>query len=62
VLAEIIGPELLIVFAVIVVFFGGSQLPKFARSLGKAKAELRRGLSEGDTNKDEKPKATPETK
>ena len=57
-LAEIIGPELLIVFAVIVVFFGGSQLPKFARSLGKAKAELSRGLAEGDTNKDAKTEAT----
>jgi sec-independent protein translocase protein TatA len=44
-LAEIIGPELLIVFAVIVLFFGGSQLPKFARSLGRAKSELQQGLA-----------------
>ena len=58
-LAEIIGPELLIVFGVIVLLFGGSQVPKFARSIGKAKAELSRGLTEGDTNKDEKPKSTP---
>ena len=58
-LAEIIGPELLIVFGIVVLLFGGSQLPKFARSLGKAKSELSRGLAEGDTNKDEKPKTTP---
>ena len=34
-LAEIIGPELLIVFGVIVLLFGGSQVPKLARSIGK---------------------------
>jgi sec-independent protein translocase protein TatA len=61
-LAEIIGPELLIVFAVIVVFFGGSQLPKLARSIGRAKAELSRGLAEGDTNKEEKAEPIPTQK
>ena len=61
-LAEIIGPELLIVFGFIVLLFGGSQVPKFARSLGKAKAELSRGLAEGDTNKAEKAEATPTQK
>ena len=56
-LAEIIGPELLIVFAVIVVFFGGSQPPKLARSIGKAKSELQQGLAgRGPTeDKDHKP-------
>ena len=46
VLGEIIGPDLLIVLAVIVVLFGGSQLPKLARSLGSAKKEFERGLHE----------------
>jgi Sec-independent protein translocase protein TatA len=30
------GPELWIVIGVIVLLFGGSQLPKFARNLGQA--------------------------
>ncbi len=46
--AEIIGPDLLIVLGVIVLLFGGSQLPKLARSLGKAKNEFQQGLAEGD--------------
>ena len=41
------GPELLIVLAVLLLLFGGSQLPKLARSLGEAQRELRRGADEG---------------
>ncbi len=44
VLGEIIGPDILIVIAVVVVLFGGSQIPKLARSLGSAKKEFERGL------------------
>jgi sec-independent protein translocase protein TatA len=46
VLAEILGPDLLILLAVIVLLFGSSQLPKLARSLGSAKAEFERGLED----------------
>ena len=46
-LAEIFGPELLIVLAVILVLFGGSQLPKLARGLGSAQREFKKGLDEG---------------
>ena len=46
-LAEIFGPELLIVLAVILVIFGGSQLPKLARGLGSAQREFKKGLEEG---------------
>lgn len=52
-LGEIIGPDLLIVLALILVLFGGSQLPKLARGLGSAQREFRRGL-EGDTEDDPK--------
>jgi sec-independent protein translocase protein TatA len=38
------APELLIVLAVVLVLFGGAKLPKLARSLGEAKAELDAGL------------------
>jgi sec-independent protein translocase protein TatA len=47
VLAEIIGPDLLIILAIVALLFGGSQLPKFARSLGSAKREFEAGIREG---------------
>lgn len=53
-LAELIGPDILIVLAVVVLLFGGSQLPKLARSLGSAKKEFEQGLKEGHKDDDEK--------
>lgn len=47
VLAEILGPDLLIILVVVALLFGGSQLPKLARSLGSAKAEFERGIQQG---------------
>jgi sec-independent protein translocase protein TatA len=44
-LGEIFGPDLLIVVVVVaVVIFGGSAIPKLARSLGQAKSEFKAGL------------------
>jgi sec-independent protein translocase protein TatA len=42
------GPEFLIVAAVVMLLFGAKKLPEFARSLGKAKGEFKKGLDEGD--------------
>ena len=55
IVGEIIGPDLLIVIAVLALLFGSSQLPKLARSLGRASKEFRDGLAEGDRD-DEDPK------
>jgi sec-independent protein translocase protein TatA len=41
------APELLIVLLVILVLFGGTQLPKLARGLGSAHREFKKGLDEG---------------
>ena len=46
-MAEIIGPDLLIVLAIIALLFGSTRLPKLARSLGSAKAEFEKGIEEG---------------
>jgi sec-independent protein translocase protein TatA len=43
VLANVISPEILIVAGVVVLLFGGSQLPKLARSIGQAKHEFEKG-------------------
>jgi sec-independent protein translocase protein TatA len=41
------GPEWIIILLVILVIFGGSQLPKLARGLGSAQREFKKGLEEG---------------
>jgi sec-independent protein translocase protein TatA len=46
--ANIFGPELLIVVGVVVFLFGGSQIPKLARSLGQASKEFKSGQIEQD--------------
>ena len=39
-------PELLLLVGVVVLLFGAKKLPEFARSLGHAKQEFKRGLDE----------------
>lgn len=46
-------PELLIILVVVLLLFGGSQLPKLARSLGQAQKEFKKGVTDGMTDKDE---------
>jgi sec-independent protein translocase protein TatA len=52
-LADLIGPDSLIVIAVVVVvlLFGGTRLPKLARGLGSASHEFKKGMKEGDLDK-----------
>jgi sec-independent protein translocase protein TatA len=48
VLAEIFGLDgVIVVIVAVVVLFGGSQIPKLARSLGSAQKEFKNGLQEG---------------
>jgi sec-independent protein translocase protein TatA len=49
------GPEWFIVLAVVLLIFGGSQLPKLARNLGQAQREFKDGLA--DAQRD--PESTP---
>ncbi len=56
-LSEIIGPDILIVLVVILVLFGGSQLPKLARGLGSAQKEFKKGLEEGASDEDDSKKS-----
>ena len=55
VLANIIGPELLIVLAIGALLFGSSKLPELARSLGSTKREFERGLHHDESARDEQP-------
>jgi sec-independent protein translocase protein TatA len=47
--------EMIIVLVIVLVLFGGSQLPKLAKNLGKAQKEFKDGLADG--MKDDKPAA-----
>jgi len=47
---EIIGPDILIILAIVMVLFGSAKIPKLARSLGQASHEFRKGLGEGVTD------------
>ncbi|MGD9701801.1 MAG: twin-arginine translocase TatA/TatE family subunit [Acidimicrobiia bacterium] len=53
------GPEVIVVLVVVLVLFGGSQIPKLARNLGQAQKEFKKGLDQGskddeDTSTDAK--------
>jgi sec-independent protein translocase protein TatA len=55
------GPEMIIVLILVLVLFGGSQLPKLARNLGKAQKEFKDGIAEAgksDGSTDESTNAT----
>jgi sec-independent protein translocase protein TatA len=43
------GVELLIILAIILLFFGAKRLPELARSLGRGKREFQQGIEDGDT-------------
>ena len=46
-----------IILILVLVLFGGSQLPKLARGLGSAQKEFKKGLEEGAD--DDKPASKP---
>ena len=48
--------EILIIVGVVLVLFGATAIPKFARSLGRAKKEVEQGIKEGQIDEEEKKK------
>ena len=59
-LADIFGPDLLIVAIVLVVLlFGGAAIPKLARNLGSAKNQFEKGMDEGKAEGARRPTARP---
>ena len=57
-LAFLSSNELLIILIIALVLFGGSQLPKLARNLGRAQRELQKGIAEGAGEVDESEDST----
>jgi sec-independent protein translocase protein TatA len=48
--------EIVIIVGVVLVLFGATAIPKFARSLGRAKKEFEQGIKEGQGDDDDKRK------
>ena len=46
--------EIIVIGGVVVLLFGASAIPKFAKSLGRAKKEFREGVNEGLEEEKEK--------
>jgi sec-independent protein translocase protein TatA len=44
------GTELLIILAIILLFFGATRVPQLGRSLGQSMREFRKGASEDSDN------------
>jgi sec-independent protein translocase protein TatA len=53
-LAFLDGAELYIVLGIVVLIFGGSQIPKLAKSLGQAQKEFKKGIAEGTSDEEAK--------
>lgn len=47
------GSEWFFIIAVVLLVFGGAQIPKLARSLGQAQKEFKQGLKDGAAEDDE---------
>lgn len=59
-LAQIFGVDgIIVVVVVLAVLFGGSQIPKLARSLGSAQKEFKQGLKESADHNAESQAGTP---
>jgi sec-independent protein translocase protein TatA len=44
-----VAPNWIIILVVVLVLFGGSQLPKLAKNLGKAQKEFKDGMAEANS-------------
>jgi sec-independent protein translocase protein TatA len=54
------APEAIVVVVIVLVLFGGSQIPKLARNLGRAQKEFKDGIEEAskEASKPAAPSAT----
>jgi sec-independent protein translocase protein TatA len=53
------APELIIIFAIVLLLFGGKKLPELSKSLGDSMRELRKGV-QGDVHEDKKQTDSPQ--
>ncbi|QQO10002.1 twin-arginine translocase TatA/TatE family subunit [Breznakiella homolactica] len=54
--------EILVIVLVILILFGATAIPKFARSLGQAKKEFTKAMKEGDAEENKQVEDSTEKK
>jgi sec-independent protein translocase protein TatA len=47
------GPELILIFVVVLLLFGGKKIPELMRGIGKGVKEFKKGVSEIEDIKDD---------
>lgn len=55
-------PELIIILLIILLLFGGRKLPELSKSIGESLKELRKGMADDATNKDDDKKTETDKK
>ena len=58
-LAFLDPPEIILLVVLVLLLFGGTQLPKLAKNLGKAQQEFKKGLEAGQREADAPVASTP---
>lgn len=53
-LLDLSTPDLLIIFAIIMLLFGSSRLPQLSRGIGESLSEFRKGFSDSANSQDSK--------
>lgn len=48
--------ELLVILVIVLLFFGGNKLPKLGSALGESIKNFKKGMKEGDDDKNDKNK------
>lgn len=46
--------ELIVILIILLLLFGSTKLPKLARSIGESAGELKKGINNGMSDKDDK--------
>jgi sec-independent protein translocase protein TatA len=54
--------EIIVIVIVVLILFGATAIPKFARSLGQAKKEFSSAMKEAETEETKSSAASPEKK
>lgn len=55
-------PELIIIFGIAFLIFGGKKLPELGAGLGKGIASFKKGISDADIREEDKPAIPSENK
>lgn len=53
-----VGPELVIILALLILLFGANRIPKVARATGRSISEFRRGREESTESSEQSGKST----